>query len=189
MFRELIGQGWLVAQGPRSTKYLILLFSIFCCFMHFFYNVIINSKGKLNGLKNLQSVFLAFLVAVPYEKPIDTPEDVLNRVERVHICKGRTSSVAKSCFVECNNNIEVEHMKTTLKMHWMRIIEVFMLWRMTPNMGSISYKPGIWKSLFLVGLWSVLLKYTSHKIKRWLIKEQQGLLPSLGVLISNNNSF
>ena len=40
-----------------------------------------------------QSVFLSFLVAVPYEKPINTAVDVLERVDRVHICKGELDCV------------------------------------------------------------------------------------------------
>ena len=36
----------------------------------------------------IKSLVFGFLVAVPMEKPYDTAREVLNQVERVHICKG-----------------------------------------------------------------------------------------------------
>ena len=93
MFAQLIGQGgWTADSWPRSTKYLLFLFSVFSMFMlTYFYNVsafFFLPKYKPYIQFKLQSVFFAFLVSVPYEKPIDSAADVLARTERVHICKG-----------------------------------------------------------------------------------------------------
>ena len=81
MFGELIGHGhdmWNLRMTPKSTKYLYFVYSVFGCFvMSFCYN----------------SVLFAFLVATPYEKPLDTAEDVLAATDQVYICRGGTDQV------------------------------------------------------------------------------------------------
>ena len=42
-----------------------------------------------------QSTFFAFLMAVPYEKPIETLEDVVQRTDRAHFCGGENDESNK----------------------------------------------------------------------------------------------
>ena len=93
---------WFGEKGPRSTKYLLFLYSFFTLFMMgFFYNVSLKIdfweiicdfvSFKQNISFQNQAVYFGFLVAVPYEKSIDTAEQVVNGITRVHICKGNQS--------------------------------------------------------------------------------------------------
>ncbi|XP_023339551.1 glutamate receptor 1 isoform X2 [Eurytemora carolleeae] len=77
LFFNLLGQ--LVRQPvqmnlPRWMEVLVVSFSIFGLFIGFFY----------------ESLILSTLVSVPYEKPINSLKDIIERGSRVYICQGGT---------------------------------------------------------------------------------------------------
>ena len=45
----------------------------------------------LSDIYLFQSVLFSYLVATPYEKPLDTVKDVLESTDEIYICKGRNS--------------------------------------------------------------------------------------------------
>ena len=90
-YELLFGHGTInMRKYPKSIKYLYVVTSVFFLFMlSFFYLVsFLQDYNEQNVFIILQSTFFAFLMAVPYEKPIDTLENVVQRTDRAHFCGG-----------------------------------------------------------------------------------------------------
>ena len=73
---------------PLSGKFFVTMCTTFFLFMMAFFYQVYFAREYLATPKRIQSLFFAFLMAVPYEKPVDGLQDIIDTTDRAHFCKG-----------------------------------------------------------------------------------------------------
>ena len=128
---QIITEKW-----PRSSQYLYHAYCLFILFMlNFFYLVNLSIFSIIFSKIMLKSVFFSFLVRAPYEAPVDSAEDVVNRedIVRAHFCGSKTCFANLQMYFE---SFKVEHMTSSSPRQPILSTWKSMKWLRMRNMGK-----------------------------------------------------